>query len=66
MQVDIEALSDMKLLILDLDSLMQLVDKYGEVNNKLAGTKKLVETRKQLAAFSTRVLIAQNHILSSN
>ena len=34
MYVDIHALTDMKILTLDLETLMQLVNKHGETSNR--------------------------------
>lgn len=63
MYVEMKALTDVKVQMLSLDTLMQLVNKYGEVNSRIKNASAIKLEKERNQAFSMRVLIAQNRYL---
>jgi len=65
MYVNLVPVTDVKLLTLDLETLLQLVAKHGEPNSAaIKKSESTVRAQKELIQrFSTRVLIAQNRML---
>ena len=65
MYVDMKALTEVKILKLNLETLMALVAKHGEQQSRDRSEAAVRAQKERIQQFSTRVLIAQNRYLKA-
>ena len=65
MFVNMKALTEVKVLVMSLDTLIGLVTKHSEPQKKDLSEKAVIAHRERMQSFATRVLIAQNRLLKA-